>query len=468
MRIFQNFSFWKRLTLKGQFMQKLDFPKDFLWGTATASYQVEGATYEGGRGECIWDTFSRKPGAVYAGENGNVACDQYHRYKEDVSLMAELGFNSYRFSIAWPRILPQGRGRINPEGIAYYRNLCEELHKNNITACATIYHWDLPQVLEDEGGWTNRSILTSFEAYVKVCFKELGDLVDMWITINEPLCIAYLGYLQGVHAPGLSDQQKAAAAVHHVNMAHGIAVREYRKTGLKAPVGITWNPVTPRPAAACGADKKAAEIARALNTEVFMFPCLGKGYPEFPKEINFRVPMKDGDLETIAQPIDFIGVNYYSESPAAADEKSPFKFTMKPFWQEMTAMNWPNSPAGLERQLLWIAEISKGAFGKSEIPIYITENGCACEDTVTSDDRIHDSQRIKYLQQHLAVCADVIKKGVPLKGYYVWSLLDNFEWAYGYTKRFGIIHVDFKTLKRTPKDSAYFLRDTIAGYGDLL
>lgn len=447
-------------------MEKLIFPKDFLWGTSTASYQVEGASHEGGRGECIWDTFARRPGAVYAGENGGVACDQYHRYEEDIELMAELGFNSYRFSIAWPRIIPAGTGRVNPEGIAYYRKLCEELHRRNIHTCVTLYHWDLPQPLEDAGGWPNRSILDPFEEYVKVCFKELGDLVDMWITINEPYCIAFLGYLHGVHAPGYRDQQKALAAAHHVNMAHGIAVREYRKTGLKAPIGITWNPSTPRPAADNTADKKAADFSRALSTEVFMFPCLGKGYPEAVKAAGSGIPVKDGDLEIIAQPIDFIGVNYYFETPAAADEGSQFKFTMKPSWQETTAMGWPLTPGGLERQLLWIAGISKGAFGKAEIPIYITENGSACEDSVTADGRVHDRERINYLQRHLAVCADVIKKGVPLKGYYVWSLLDNFEWAYGYTKRFGIIHVDFNTLKRTPKDSAYFFRDTIAGFGE--
>jgi len=448
-------------------MDKLDFPKDFLWGTATASYQVEGAAFEGGRGECIWDAFSRKPGAVYAGENGNVACDQYHRYPEDVALMAELGFKSYRFSISWARIFPKERGNVNPEGIAYYRRLCEELRKHGIHTCVTLYHWDLPQYLEDEGGWTNRSILSAFEEFVKVCYKELGDLVDMWITINEPFCVAYLGYLWGVHAPGQRDKNKALAAVHYVNMAHGIAVREYRKTGLKAPIGITWNPSTPRPATASQADKDAADASRAFHTEVFIFPCLGKGYPDlFEKNFPNVIPIEPGDMEAIAQPIDFIGVNFYTEPAEAFDEKAELKYKSKPSWQDTTFLNWSITPGGLERQLYWIAEISKGVFGKKEIPIYITENGCACDDQVTPDGRVHDKDRIKYLQQHLAVCADVIKKGVPLKGYYVWSLLDNFEWAYGYTKRFGIIHIDFKTMKRTPKDSAYFLRDTIAGFGE--
>jgi beta-glucosidase len=448
-------------------MEKLVFPKDFLWGTATAAYQVEGAAHEGGRGESIWDTFARKPGAVYAGENGDVACDQYHRYAEDTALMAELGFKSYRFSIAWPRIIPAGRGRVNPEGVAYYRSLCKELHKYNISACATLYHWDLPQPLEDAGGWPDRSILNAFEEYAEVCFKELGDVVDQWITINEPFCVAYNGYFNGRQAPGRRDPKEALAAVHHVNMAHGLAVKAYRKTGLKAPIGIAWNPATPRPATLSAADKKAAKIARAFETEVFMFPCLGKDYPELvTKDFKCVFPVKSGDMKTIAQPIDFIGVNYYFEFPVAADKKARFKYSNKPSWQDRSDMPWPVVPGGLERQLAWIAEISKGAFGKNEIPIYITENGYARKDEIEDDGRVHDRERIEYIKQHLSVAADLIKKGLPLKGYYIWSLMDNFEWLWGYTKRFGIVHVDYFTLKRTPKDSAYFMRDVIAGFGE--
>jgi beta-glucosidase len=448
-------------------MQKLVFPKDFIWGTATASYQVEGAGHEGGRGECIWDTFARRPGAVYAGESGEVACDQYHRYAEDIALMAELGFTSYRFSIAWPRIIPAGTGGVNGEGIAYYRRLCEELHKYGISACATIYHWDLPQPLEDAGGWAARPIVSAFEEYAGVCFRELGDLVDQWITINEPFCVAYLGYFYGRHAPGHRDPQKALNAVHHVNMAHGAAVKAYRQSGLKAPIGITWNPSTPRPATASAADHDAARIARELETEVFIFPCLGRGYPEIAaKAFGCALPVKNGDMETIAQKIDFIGVNYYSESPVAADREARFKFSGRPSWQDTSGMGWPVVPGGLERQLLWIAEISKDAFGASPLPIYITENGYARNDEVESDGRVHDRERIKYIRRHLAVCADLIKAGINIKGYYAWSFLDNFEWAYGYTKRFGIVHVDYFTQKRTPKDSAYFFRDLIAGLGE--
>ncbi|MDR1949675.1 MAG: beta-glucosidase [Spirochaetaceae bacterium] len=442
-------------------MPKLDFPDDFVWGTATASYQVEGAGHEGGRSECIWDTFSRIPGAVYGGENGEIACDQYHRYREDIALMAELGFKSYRFSIAWPRVIPAGTGKVNPEGIAYYRALCDELHKNGIKACATIYHWDLPQVLQDKGGWADRSIVEAFTEYAKVCFAELGKYVDQWITINEPFCVTYLGYYYGVHAPGIRDIDQAIKTVHHVNLAHGSAVKAYRKTGLTAPIGITWNPSTPRPATKNRADKKAALTARALETEVFIYPVLGKGYPDIvTRDLGLTLPVKPGDLETIAQPIDFIGVNYYNESPVAFDKKAPFKYSSKPSWQETSEMGWPTVPQGLARQLRWIQEVSGG------IPMYITENGYARNDEVDAEGRVHDRERIHYVRKHLEVCRDLIKEGINLKGYYAWSFADNFEWAYGYTKRFGIVYVDYTTQKRYPKDSAYFFRDVIAGYGE--
>ncbi|MDR2743509.1 MAG: beta-glucosidase [Treponema sp.] len=442
-------------------MHTLDFPEDFLWGTATASYQVEGAGHEGGRGESIWDTFARVPGAVCCGENGEIACDQYHRYKEDIALIAELGFKSYRFSIAWPRIIPAGSGKVNPEGVAYYKELIRELHRQGIKAAATLYHWDLPQTLQNKGGWAERSTAEACAEFAKVCFAEFGEEVDQWITINEPFCIAYLGYLWGVHAPGIKDIDQAVKSVHHVNLAHGLMVNAYRKTGLTAPIGITWNPSTPRPATGSRADKKAALLARAFETEVFMLPVLGKGYPEsVSRELKLQFPVKPGDMEIISQPVDFIGVNYYTEHPVGADRKSPFKYAAKPSWQETTDMGWPIVPGGLRRQLLWIQSISGG------LPIYITENGCAERDEAGPDGRFHDQGRIRYIRKHLEVCADLIKEGVNLKGYFVWSFLDNFEWALGYSKRFGIVHVDYAAQKRTPKDSAYFFRDVIAGYGE--
>jgi beta-glucosidase len=441
-------------------MCKLDFPEDFLWGAATASYQVEGATREGGRSESIWDTFCRRPGATFAGENGDVACDQYHRYKEDVALMAKLGFKSYRFSIAWPRIIPTGTGAVNAEGVAYYRNLCAELHKYGIQACATLYHWDLPQCLQDKGGWAERFIVDAFTAYAKVCFAELGDCVDQWITMNEPLCIAFLGYMVGHHAPGIQDAGQTARVVHHVLLAHGEAVKAYRKTGLKAPIGITLNIDTPRPATKSPADIQAARIAWAYEAEVFLFPLAGKGYPEIVINGGWKMPVEKGDLETIAEKIDFIGLNYYFENAVQADE-SPLKYSNAPFWQDITDMGWPVVPGGLDRQVRWVSAVTGG-----NLPIYITENGYARADCVEADGRVHDKERIDYLKKHLAVCSGLIKDGIKLKGYFAWSLLDNFEWGYGYTKRFGIVHVDYATQKRTIKDSAYFFRDLIAGYGE--
>jgi beta-glucosidase len=442
-------------------MHRLDFPADFLWGTATASYQVEGAGREGGRSESIWDTFSRKPGAVYGGENGEVACDQYHRYKEDVALMAELGFKCYRFSIAWPRIIPGGDdGRVNKEGVAYYRALIKELHDHGIKAVATIYHWDLPQSLEDKGGWPERHTAEAFAEFAKVCFAEFGDTVDQWITINEPLCVAYLGYYLGVHAPGIRDIGKAIRAAHHVNLAHGLAVRAYREAGLKAPIGITWNPSAFRPATTSEADKQAALIARALEAEVFMLPVLAGKYPEIAGELKLPIPVQDGDMDIIRQKIDFIGINYYNEQPAAYDPAADFKYVSKPSWQDTSDMGWPTVPGGLERLLLWVSDLA------GDLPIYITENGYSSADVVDANGRVHDIDRIRYIREHLEVCRDLIRQGVKLKGYYAWSLMDNFEWSYGYTARFGIVHVDYATQKRTPKDSAYFFRDVIAGYGE--
>jgi beta-glucosidase len=440
-------------------MRKLDFPEDFLWGTATASYQVEGATREGGRSESIWDTFCRRPGATYAGENGDVACDQYHRYKEDVALMAKLGFKSYRFSIAWSRIIPTGTGAVNAEGIAYYRGLCAELHKYGIQTCATLYHWDLPQCLQDKGGWAERFIVDAFAAYAKVCFAELGDCVDQWITMNEPLCIAYLGYMLGHHAPGIQDPSQTIRVVHHILLAHGEAVKAYRKTGLKAPIGITLNINTPRPATKSPADIQAARVARAYEAEIFLFPLVGKGYPEIVINDGWKPPAEKGDLEAIAEKIDFIGLNYYFENAVIANE-SPRKYGNAPFWQDITDIGWPVVPAGLDRQVRWVSEVTGG-----NLPIYITENGYARADCVEAG-RVHEKERIDYLKKHLAVCSRLIKDGVKLKGYFAWSLLDNFEWGYGYTKRFGIVHVDYATQKRTIKDSAYFFRDLIAGYGE--
>jgi beta-glucosidase len=443
-------------------MARLDFPKDFVWGTATASYQVEGAVHEDGRGECIWDTFARKPGAVFGGESGAVACDHYHRYKEDIALMAGLGFSSYRFSIAWPRVLPDGRGPVNQAGLDFYRKLCDELHAQGMSAVATIYHWDLPQPLEDAGGWPERETALLAGKYAAVLFKELGACVDSWITINEPWCVAYLGYAYGEHAPGKKDMNLAMRAVHHVNLAHGLMVKAHREAGLKTPIGANWNLSTPRPATVREKDREAALIARAFDSEVFTQPVLRGSYPDLvTQRFGVKLPVEAGDMELIGQKIDFIGMNYYTESAVSWDESAPRKYKTEPSWQTASHMDWYDVPYGLLRQLRWVHEISGG-----KIPLYITENGYARDDKLEANGRVHDTERIVYLQRHLKMCSKAIKEGIELKGYYAWSFLDNYEWAWGYTRRFGIVYCDFKTQNRHPKDSAYFFRDLIAGYGE--
>ena len=447
-------------------MENLAFDEGFLWGCATASYQVEGAGTEGGRKPCIWDTFAKVPGKVFEGADGSVADDQYHRYQQDIDLMKHLGFKAYRFSIAWPRIIPNGTGEVNPEGVAYYHRLLEALQDADIKAVATLYHWDLPQSLEDAGGWAVRETACAYAAYAKACFDSFGDSVDQWITLNEPYCSAYNGYLFGVHAPGRTSVSDAAKAVHHLNLAHGLAVKAFRKSGLKGKIGITWNLNTPRPATNCEADRKAAELATAFESGVFVDPVFGKGYPvEMKNILGIEYPVQDKDMALISQPIDFVGVNYYKEASVCWDESAPFKYRVQPFWQETTEMGWPVVPEGLLRLLRWINKKSGG------MDLYITENGCAYDDEVVVGNggirRVHDRARIEFLARHMAVCKEAVAEGIALKGYFVWSLLDNYEWAYGYSKRFGIVYVDYATQERIAKDSAYFMRDVIAGYGTM-
>ena len=446
-------------------------PEDFLIGTATASYQVEGAANEDGRTSCIWDDFAKVPGAVYEMQDGSVAADQYHRYKEDIELMAKLGFGAYRFSVSWPRILPHGGTQVNRKGIEYYRNLCKELHKIGMKACCTIYHWDMPSEIQAKGGWANRQTAYDLAYLAEILFKELGDLVDMWITINEAMCITVLGYLLGVHAPGIKDEDQFRKSVHHVNLAHGLIVKEYRKTGLSAPIGITHNLETPRPASCDKKDQIAADHHRAIRSGLYMDPIFRKRYPEYvTDELKWSFPIEKDDMEIISQPIDFLGINYYSEHAVQWSDTAPFNVTMAPRWEEKTSgIGWAITPHGLLRLLKWTSAYTGG-----KLPIYITENGAACDDRPViekADDgtetiRIHDNQRIRYISDHLNICREAIREGVPLKGYFCWSFIDNYEWTHGYTKRFGIVYCDYETQRRIPKDSAYFLRDVMAGYGD--
>ncbi len=451
------------------------FPADFLWGAATSSYQIEGGAAEGGRTPSIWDTFSRVPGAVVAGDTGDVAADHFHRWREDVALMAELGLTAYRFSVSWSRVLP-APGEVNPEGLAFYSDLVDELLAHGITPWVTLYHWDLPQWLEDRGGWTSRDVVEHFVAYATAVHAALGDRVRHWLTLNEPWCSAFLGYAGGQHAPGRQDPQAAVAATHHLLLAHGSAVRALRAADPDATLGITLNftvddPVDPDDPA----DVAAAALSQAMFNDVFVGPVTGHGYPPEVVEAwaaaGAHLPIEDGDLEAIAAPIDVLGVNYYHGSlvgaappppertlPGAAPTERP---TTAPkvglhahTWSRdlpRTGMAWEVQPDGLRRLLVMLHTRFTGALG---VPLVITENGSSYPDTVGPDGEVHDPERTAYLLDHLRAVHAAREQGADVQGYFVWSLLDNFEWAYGYDKRFGVVHVDFDSLVRTPKTSA--------------
>jgi beta-glucosidase len=438
----------------------MSFSEDFLFGAATASYQVEGAFNEGGRTMSIWDTFARTPGKVSHGHRGDLACDQYHRYEEDIELMHRAGIQSYRFSLAWPRILPGGGDTVNPVGIDYYNRLIDALLARNIEPAITLYHWDLPQELEDAGGWPRRETAFRFAEYAETCFTAFGDRVRTWITLNEPWCSSHLGYLEGVHAPGIKDRQTAFRAVHHLNLAHGLAVQAFRNGGWKGRIGITLNLNTPRPATRREEDLGAADRAWDGQSRIYLDPLFGRGYPErhLTVEPAVRIPEEEGDSAVIASKIDFLGLNYYWEDAVEYDPDAPEEFRAAGAFQKKTLMGWDIVPEGLYRQVKWVNE----TYGP--IDIFITENGAAFADKLNTDGtRCHDPERIDYLRRHLSVCRRLEEEGIPLKGYFLWSLLDNFEWAHGYTKRFGAIYVDYGDFRRIPKDSYYFYRDVIAG-----
>lgn len=458
------------------------FPKDFTWGTATASYQVEGAIHEGGRTASIWDTYCAVPGNILDGSSGEFACDQYHRYLEDIKLMQELGVGAYRLSVAWSRIVPEYGGPVNQEGIDYYRRVLEDLHEAGIKPAVTLYHWDLPQYLEDRGGWVNRETALRFADYVAVLVHEFGDLVDTWITLNEPWCSAYLGYGNGAHAPGLRDHAKALAAVHHLNLAHGLAVKTIRaELGERAKVAITLNLAANVAETDAPEDITAKHRADLMANEVFLGPMIDGAYdPEIfkaTKHVTDWSFIQDGDVEIAHQPIDALGINYYSTNHVrgcvAADAGSfagdrhanamPAQENVEtlPPAGELTAMGWNQEPKALTSLLCELSE------RWPDLPIVITENGSAWNDEVSEDPAapggriVHDPHRVAYLNAHVQAVADALKAGANVTGYFAWSLLDNFEWAFGYTKRFGIIRVDYDTQARIWKDSAFRFRDIV-------
>ena len=449
---------------------RLEFPHGFVWGAATASYQIEGAAQEDGRGPSIWDTFSRTPGKVYAGHTGDVACDHYHRYRDDVAMMADLGLQSYRFSVAWPRVQPDGTGPVNVRGLDFYDRLTDELIGKGIDPVVTLYHWDLPQTLQDRGGWTIRETAEAFAEYARIVHARLGDRVRTWTTLNEPWCSAYLGYASGRHAPGIQDPASAFKAVHHLNLAHGLAARALRENGA-ATVGITLNPSSVFPLdPENDADVDAARIVDGLNNRVFLDPLVKGHYPADMLEHMSRFVdldfIRDGDTAIIQQPIDVLGVNFYtptyvSAKPGATGspenpgtEGVAFRKPVGP----VTDIGWQIEPAALTRLL----ERLQRDYG---VPMLITENGAAYPDGPSADGRVHDTNRIEYLDGHLAACHDAISNGVDLRGYFVWSLMDNYEWAEGYAKRFGIVHVDYSTQVRLPKESARWYSEVIRRNG---
>jgi beta-glucosidase len=444
----------------------LGFPEGFTWGAATAAYQIEGAPNLDGKGPSVWDTFAHTPGKIHGGDTGDIACDSYHRYREDVALMASLGLNAYRCSLSWPRIQPGGRGPANSRGLDYYRALLDELAERGIAAAVTLYHWDLPQELQDEGGWAVRDTAERFADYAALAADALGDRVTQWITLNEAYIVAELGYRTGGHAPGVCDARAATAATHHQLLGHGLATQALRAAG-PAQVGISqfFQPVKVIGDRHVGDLEKARLVTDAAINGLYLEPVLHGRYPEHaPGEL---VPpdalIADGDMATISAPLDFLGVNFYSplflRSGDPADLRryeEPARIPMPgvveygPPELERTAMGWLVDPSGLHDLLVDLSVRAPG------LPVYITENGRAVEDYINPQGIVNDVERVRYLHAHLHACAQAIRDGASLAGYFVWSLLDNFEWACGYQKRFGIVFVDFSTQRRIPKSSAAF------------
>lgn len=442
------------------------FPEGFEWGTAAASYQIEGAWNKDGKGESIWDRFTHIPGNIADGTNGDVACDFYHLYEEDIKIAKQLGLQVYRFSISWPRIYPDGVGEINRKGIDFYLKVLKCLKENGIKAAVTLYHWDLPQKLQDRGGWANREIVGWFENYARTLYTEFGDLVDYWITLNEPYCSSILGYWTGEQAPGYHDYSMALAAVHHLLMSHGAAVKAYRETGLKGEIGITLNLNLSYPADPNNKDDiEAAERNNMQYNNLFADPVLKGIYPQkffdYLEGKGVVLPaIFDGDMELIHQELDFLGLNTYFSIYTKADENAwPLGLKEVKSGKPRTDADWEVVPEGMYELLKWINETYNPQ------KIIITENGAACNDWVNLEGKVEDPNRIDYLKRYLIQVNRAIKEGVNIKGYYVWCFCDNFEWAWGLNRRFGIVYVDYATQRRIPKASAYWLADVIKNNG---
>ena len=447
------------------------FPDDFLWGAATSAYQIEGSPTADGAGRSMWHRFSHTPGNIWLDQTGDVACDHYRRYKDDVAIMSELGLNAYRFSVAWGRVYPQGTGAVNKKGVDFYSRLVDALLEKGIKPNVTLYHWDLPEALDDRGGWLNRDIAEWFCDYAVTMFDALGDRVEMWSTLNEPWVVTDGGYLSGVLAPGHSNLFEAPIATHNLLRAHGTAVERFRSTkaAKKGKIGLVVNLEPKYPASQSPEDLAAVQRADAYMNRQYLDPVFLGKYPAEMRDIFGEAwpEWADDDMRLIKQPIDFLGVNYYTRRVERHHpEYLPLRTKHVPQPQHTTTdTHWEVFPEALTRVLLWVNE----RYGASKLPIYITENGAAFYDPPhTIDGRIEDPLRVEYYRQHLRAAHEAMSKGVNLRGYYAWSLLDNYEWAHGYGKRFGIVHVDYSTQQRTVKSSGRYYSSVIHSKGEIL
>ncbi|MFB9430301.1 GH1 family beta-glucosidase [Streptoalloteichus tenebrarius] len=438
------------------------FPDDFLWGAATSAYQVEGAVAEDGRGRSVWDTFCATPGKVARGQNGDVACDHYHRYPEDVALLAELGLDAYRFSVAWPRVQPTGTGPANPAGLDFYDRLVDALLAADLTPVATLYHWDTPQPVEDAGGWLARDTAHRFADYAALVAERLADRVPWWITLNEPAVVTMLGYGVGEHAPGRTLLLDALPAAHHQLLAHGLATRALRSAGA-ARVGVANSHTPVWPASDHPDDVAAAAAYADLHNWIYGDPLLVGAYPDLAWLAGGLPDDAADDLPLIAQPLDFYGVNYYCPTRVrAADPGEPLPFAVAEIAERpRTHVGWPVVPEGLREILVAL----RARYREALPPVLVTENGCSQDDAPDERGVVDDPDRIDFLRQHLVALRQAMDDGVDVRGYFVWSLLDNFEWAEGYDQRFGLVHVDFDTLVRTPKASYHWLRAALRDEG---
>ncbi len=441
------------------------FPDDFTWGASTSAYQIEGAWNEDGRGESIWDRFSHRRGTTRNGDTGDVACDHYHRMPQDVQLIQELGLKAYRFSISWSRVLPQGGGKPNPAGLGFYDRLVDRLQAVGVMPVVTLYHWDLPQALHEAGGWPSRDVTDRFVDYARLMFDTLGDRVAMWDTHNEPRVAAFLGYGDGIFAPGLADYSQAYQAAHHLLLAHGKCVQLFRQGGYRGQIGIILDSEHSLPASDGDADQAAWQRYYEQDTGFFADALFKGEYPPMLMDwIGSMAPrVLSGDMQVISQLIDFLGVNYYRTTtvafnPGGGQLKCRAIPQTLPMWG-YTELGWGVYPAGLTAVLLNI----KSRYGSR--PLYLTENGCATRDVPDTHGYVDDVERIDFMRGHIAAAHEALAAGVDLKGYFVWSLLDNFEWAEGYTPRFGLVRVDYPTQARAPKRSYHWYREVIRRNG---